>query len=129
MPRGPYKPDLSRSGWWLRQPRYIRYMMREMSAAFIGIYVLLLIAALTALSRGQVAYDSFLATAEGPVGIGFAVVALVFATYHTYTWFQVTPRAMPLVVRGKRVPGVVIIAAHWFGFIIVSAVLWLLVRF
>jgi len=129
MPRRPYKPDLSRSAWWLRQPRYIRYMMREMSAAFIGIYVLLLITGLYALSRGWDAYESFLATVEGPVGLAFAVVAILFATYHTYTWFQVTPRAMPLVFRGKRVPGAVIIAAHWLGFVIVSAALWLVVGY
>jgi fumarate reductase subunit C len=34
---------------------------------------------------------------------------------------------MPLMVGSKRVPGALIIAAHWFGFVVVSVALWLLV--
>jgi len=128
MSRRPYKPGISKSGWWLKRPRYIRYMMREMSAAFIGIYVLLLITGLYRLSQGEDAYDAFLAAAEGPVGLIFASIAIVFAIYHTYTWFQVTPRAMPLMYGARRVPGGLIVAAHWFGFFVVSGALWLLVR-
>ena len=127
MSRRPYIRELSKTGWWLKQPRYIRYMMREMSAAFIGSYVIMLIVGLLQLSRGEAAYGSFLAAAQGPLGLTFAVIILVFAIYHTYTWFQVTPKAMPLTLGGKPVPGAFIVAAHWFGFGVVSAALWLLV--
>jgi succinate dehydrogenase subunit C len=129
MSRRPYKPKLSKSGWWLKQPRYIRYMLREMSAAFIGIYVLLLITGLYTLSQGAGAYDTFLATVAGPVGLAFALITIAFAIYHTYTWFQVTPRAMPLMFGSKRVPGVFIVAAHWLGFVIASGALWLVVGY
>ncbi len=127
MSRRPYLREPSKSGWWLEQPRYIRYMAREMSALFIGIYALILIVGLFRLSQGEAAYAAFLATVEGPAGLIFAIVAFVFAVYHTYTWFQVTPKAMPLMFGGKRVPGAIIIAAHWFGLVVVSAALWLLV--
>lgn len=126
MSRRPYIRELSKTGWWLKQPRYVRYMAREMSALFIGIYVLILMAGLFGLSRGEAAYEAFLESAEGPAGLTFAVITLVFAIYHTYTWFQVTPKAMPLMIGRKRVPGTVIVAAHWFGFFVVSATLWLL---
>jgi len=33
---------------------------------------------------------------------------------------------MPLMFSGKRVPGALIVAAHWLGFAVVSVVLWLL---
>jgi succinate dehydrogenase subunit C len=127
MSRRPYLREPSKSGWWLEQPRYIRYMAREMSALFIGIYALILIVGLFRLSQGEAAYAAFLATVQGPAGLIFAIVAFVFAVYHTYTWFQVTPKAMPLMFGGKRVPGAIIIAAHWLGFVVVSAALWLLV--
>ena len=127
MSRRPYLREPSKTGWWLEQPRYIRYMAREMSALFIGIYALILIVGLFRLSQGEAAYAAFLATVEGPAGLIFAIVAFVFAVYHTYTWFQVTPKAMPLTFGGKRVPGAVIVAAHWFGFLVLSAALWLLV--
>ncbi len=127
MSRRPYIREPSKTGWWLARPRYIRYMMREISAVFIGIYVVVLIVGLLQLSKGEAAYDEFLATAEGPAGLIFAVFAILFAIYHTYTWFQVTPKAMPLTLGGKRVPDAFIIAAHWTGFIMVSSALWLLV--
>lgn len=128
MSRSPYPQKFSRAGWWLQQPRYVRYMMREISAAFIGAYALLLIVGLYRLSQGRAAYDNFLADAHGAAGQAFAAVTIVFALYHTYTWFQVTPRAMPLTYGSKRVPGALIIAAHWFGFIVASSALWLLVE-
>jgi len=125
MSRRPYIREFSKTGWWLKHPRYIRYMAREMSALFIGIYALILMAGLFELSRGEAAYEAFLEKAEGTVGLIFAVFAFAFAVYHTVTWFQVTPKAMPLMIGGKRIPGSFIVAAHWFGFIVVSAALWL----
>lgn len=124
MSRRPYIREISKSRWWLKQPRYIRYMLREMTAAFIGVYVLLLIVGLLRLSQGEAAYMAFLDSTKGSAGIAFAVITLFFAVYHTYTWFQVTPKAMPLTFAGKRVPGTYIVAAHWFGFVVLSLVLW-----
>ncbi len=126
MSRRPYVRELSKTGWWLKQPRYVRYMAREISALFVGIYVLILMAGLLGLSQGEAAYEDFLETAEGPVGLIFAIIAMTFAVYHTYTWFQVTPKAMPLMIGSKRIPGPFIVAAHWFGFVVVSVALWLL---
>jgi len=126
MSRRPYIRELSRTGWWLKQPRYVRYMAREMTALFIGLYVLILMAGLFALSKGEAAYAEFLESADGLVGLTFAVITMIFAIYHTFTWFQVTPKAMPLVIGGKRVPGAIIVGAHWAGFAVVSVALWLL---
>ncbi len=125
MSRRPYVREFSKTGWWLKQPRYVRYMAREISALFIGIYVFILMAGLFGLSRGEAAYEHFLEVAEGSVGLIFAVIAMAFAVYHTYTWFQVTPKAMPLMIGSNRVPGPFIVAAHWFGFVVVSVALWL----
>ena len=60
MSRRPYVRDLSKTGWWLNQPRYVRYMAREISALFVGIYVLILMAGLLGLSQGEAAYEDFL---------------------------------------------------------------------
>jgi fumarate reductase subunit C len=127
MSRRPFQQAPSRTGWWLRQARYTRYMMREVSSLFIGTYSLVLIVGLFRLAQGQVEYDAFLVNAKGTFGILFAVVTLLFSIYHTYTWFVVTPKAMPIVIAGKRLPGVAIIAGHWAGFFIASAIVWWLI--
>jgi len=124
MTRRPYLQKPQRFGWWFRQARYTRYMLREVSSLFIGAYTLVLIVGLYRLSQSQVAYESFLANAMGTFGMLFAIVALCFAIYHTYTWFVVTPKAMPIAIAGKRLPGAAIIAGHWAGFFIASALVW-----
>jgi fumarate reductase subunit C len=126
MSRRPFVREPSRTGWWLAQPRYVRYMLREISALFIGLYAIVLVIGLLQLSRGEAAYENYLALVQGPIGLAMAVVAMLFAVYHTYTWFQVTPKAMPLELAGKRIPGVFIVAAHWLGFFAISVALSLL---
>lgn len=127
MSRRPFIRETSKTRWWLTQPRYLRYMLREISALFIGLYAFGLIVGILQLSRGEVAYENYRAAVDGVGGLLFAGATFVFAIYHTHTWFQVTPKAMPLMLGGKRVHGVIIIAAHWVGFALVSAALWLLV--
>ena len=126
MTRRPYKRQLASTSWWLKHPRYIRYMLREFSALFIGIYILVLTVGLYRLSEGAEAYSSFLSAVGGLAGLGLAILTFIFAIYHSYTWFAVTPKAMPLRFAGKPVPAAVIVAAHWCGFIIISLILWLI---
>jgi len=129
MSRRPYIREVSATGWWLQQARYVRYMLREISSLFIGCYVLVLIVGLLQLARGEAAYEGYRSALTGTAGTLLGLLTLLFALYHSYTWFRVTPKAMPLMLRGKRVPGVIIIAAHWFGFLVLAAVMcWLVTR-
>jgi len=123
----PYIRPVSTTRWWLSEGRYFRYMMRELSSLFIGAFTILLIFGLYQLSQGQAQFESFTAKLMGPAGTAFIFVTFLFSIYHTYTWFQVTPKAMPIALAGKRLPGFVIVATHWLGFVLVTAALWLLV--
>ncbi len=120
MIRRPYIRPMSRYSWWLSQPRYVRYMLREVSAAFIGAYILMLIVGLLRLSQGPAVYESFLTAVLSPAGVAFSLIAFVFAVYHSVTWFGVTPKAMPLRVGGKGVPKAIIVGAHWLGWTVAS---------
>jgi fumarate reductase subunit C len=50
-------------------------------------------------------------------------VALAFTIFHTVTWFAVTPQAMALKLRGRRVPGLAIAGGLYVAWFVVSAVL------
>ena len=126
MSRRPYVRHFSTTGWWLSEGRYFRYMMRELSSLFIGAYTIVLIVGLYRLTQGAVEFEAFMARLLGPAGTVFSLVTFCFALYNTYTWFQVTPKAMPLVVAGKRIPSAVIVGAHWLVFVVASAVIWFL---
>lgn len=126
MSRKPYRRPVSASSWWLAQPRYIRYMAREASCIFIGAYTGVIVVGLMRLSQGAAAWDGFLEALQGPASVAFHLLALAFALYHTTTWFNVTPQAMPVQIGEARLPGSVIIGAHYAGWAVVSALVFYL---
>jgi fumarate reductase subunit C len=91
--RKPYVRPMA--GWWRRNPFYVRYMLREASSAFISIYALLLLWGLWALRDGANAYDAWRSALRDPAMVLFHLAAVVFASYHAYTWWKVAPKTMP----------------------------------
>jgi fumarate reductase subunit C len=45
---------------------------------------------------------------------------LAFAAYHTITWFALTPKAMPLMARGRPVSPWLIVSAHYAVWAVIS---------
>jgi fumarate reductase subunit C len=121
MSRRPYVRKVERS-WWLQHPRYIVYMIRELTSLFVGLYCALLVVGLVRLSQGHAAWDGFVAAFSSPAGVAVQFLCLVFAIYHSVTWFALTPKAMPLMMKGEPVPGIVIVGAHYVAWAAVSAV-------
>jgi fumarate reductase subunit C len=121
MSRRPYVRKVERS-WWLQHPRYVVYMIRELTSLFVGLYCVLLAIGLVRLAQGQAAWDGFVAAFSSPPGVVFQLLCLAFAIYHSVTWFALTPKAMPLVVNGEPVPGKLIIGAHYVAWAAVSFV-------
>lgn len=94
--RHPYVRPVPASEWVFRHPRYVRYMVREFSCLFIGGWTALMVWGLKALSEGPAAWAAFLQLLKSPAGIVFQLLTLAFALYHSVTWFNLTPKALPL---------------------------------
>ncbi len=116
----PYVREVSRYGWFLRNPRYRRYMAREVTCVFIGLHALILLVALKRLSEGREAWGAFLHNLTGPAGVVLQLVILAFAVYHSTSWFNVTPKAMPVQIGEQFLPGAVIIGAHYAAWLIAT---------
>ena len=115
--------------WWLRKRSYFVFVMRELSSIFVAWFVLFLLVMITAVGRGGSSYESFLDVAAHPVVVAINVVASAFLVLHLVTWFALTPQAIVVEVRGRRVPGSVILASQYVGLAAVSAfVVWLATR-
>ncbi len=121
MSRGPFIRTVSTTRWWLAQPRYIRYMAREVSCVLIGAYTVVVVVGLVRLSEGAASWNAFIEALQAPASVAFHLLALAFALYHTTTWFNVTPKAMPVQFGEANLPGGVIIGAHYAGWALVSA--------
>jgi fumarate reductase subunit C len=115
--------------WWTRKASYLVFVLRELSSLFVAWLVLYLLLLVRAVGRGEEAYDEFLDRATSPWLVVLNVVAMAFLVLHTITWFSLTPKAMVIVVGGRRVPSAAIIGALYAALAVVSAsVYWLVTR-
>ena len=117
------------SGWWRRDPFYLRYMLRESSALLLAIYTVILLVGLFRLTQGPAAYSAWFAALTHPLAILFHWLALLTVGYHAYTWWKVMPKTMPMLqVGGKRVPETALSAVGWGATVVVSVLVYALVR-
>jgi len=119
MSRKPYVREAT-SEWIFRHPRYLRYMVREFSCLFIGGWTLMMVWGLRQLAEGPQAWAAFLEALRSPASVGFHLVALAFAAYHSVTWFNLTPKALPLQVGEEFVPDGAIAGAHFGAWAVLS---------
>ena len=123
--RKPFVRD-ARWEWITRHPRYLRYLAREFSCLFIGAWTLMLVCAIARLSEGPEAWAAFLEGLKSPLIVAFHLISLAFAVYHSITWFQLTPKALPLQLGEKFLPDGVISGAHFGAWAVLSlAILYL----
>jgi len=102
------------SGWWLKNPFYIRYMIRESTSVFVTIYALYLLCGLARLATGAGAWYGWLEELTSPALVVFHLIAMAAALYHTVTWFKVSPKVTPpLYFGGNRISDRTITATQY----------------
>lgn len=112
------------AGWYRRNPRFAKYLLREGTAVFLAIYAVILMWGLAALGGGPESYQGWLAFLQSPLAILLHLLILAAACYHTYTWFEVAPKAAPpLELGGKRLPDQAIVGGGLATFALVSLVI------
>jgi fumarate reductase subunit C len=115
--------------WWLKDRAYVKFVVRELTSVFVAFFALLYLWQLRALARGPDAYAQFLARLQTPFFLTVDIVALVFVLFHTITWFNLTPTAMVVRVRGKRVPGGIVAGSNYLVWVVVSGIVgWIFTR-
>ena len=115
--------------WWLRRRSYVAFILRELSSLFVAWSVVFVLLLVRAVGNGPSSYADFLDWADTPWVVLLNVVSLAFIVYHSVTWFQLTPKAMVVRVRGRRVPAAAIAGSAFAGWVVVSLfVAWLLLR-
>lgn len=119
--RKPYVRAMT-PAWITRHPRYVRYILRELSCLFIGGWTLMMVWGLGRLAQGPAAWEAFLEALRSPVSIVLHVLALGFAVYHSVTWFRLTPKALPVQRGAEFVPDAVISGAHYLAWGVLSLV-------
>ena len=115
--------------WWLKNPAYTKFVLRELTSVFVTFFAMLYLWQLRAVAEGPDAYARFLARLKTPPFLILDAVAFLFVLFHTITWFNLTPTAMVVRVRGKRVPDRIVAGSNYVVWVIVSGIVaWIFTR-
>ena len=106
--------------WWLPNRSYIGFVLRELTSVFVAFFAVVSLWQLRALAQGPDAYVQFLARLRTPRFLALDTVAFLFVLFHAITWFNLTPKAMVVRLRGKRVPDWVIVGQNYVAWLVLS---------
>lgn len=121
--RRPYVRPMQ--GWWRRDPFFMVYMARELTAFAVLAYSIVLVVGVVRLSQGEAAWNGWLTALQSPLAILLHLVILVSMAIHAKSWFEIMPKTMPLMfVGGQRVAGSTITRAGWAATIVASIALF-----
>jgi fumarate reductase subunit C len=112
--------------WWLTNRSYFLFMLRELSSVFIALFLVVYLCQIYQLSQGPDAYSAFTQKLSSPGWILFHFVALLFALYHSITWFQSSAVVLPLHIGERSVSRQVVFALHVAAWLIVSVIVLVL---
>lgn len=108
--------------WWLRQRSYLLFMIREFTSVFIGGYCVFVLIFMYKLDQGPEVYGGIIDCLSSPLSIVLHIVALIFAIYHSLTWFNLTPQVLVLRIGEEKIPTFLISGAGIVAWLLLSAV-------
>lgn len=115
--------------WWLKRLPYVLFIVRESTALFVGLYCILLLFFLYTLGQGERAYQAMLAFLRSAPLVTLHVIVLLFALYHSVTWFHLAPKAIVIPRGEEQVPESLIAGASYAAWVALSAILyWIIAR-
>ena len=112
-------------GWWRRDPFFVRYMIREVTALAVLVYAIVLAFGVVRLSQGEAAWNGWLAALRSPGAILVHLVLLVSFAVHAKSWFEIMPKTMPIMYAGgQRVEGSTITRTGLIATVVASIILF-----
>ena len=118
---GPYPRQRSNT-WFLARWPYRIFLLRELSAVFLAMYMVLLLLLVTRVHGGASAFDGYARTLRSPLLLAANTVAMLFALLHSVTWFQAVPKGFPLRRGEQKIPPLLLIGANYIAMLALTAI-------
>ncbi len=114
--------------WWLKQRSYFLFMIRELSSVFIGLFLVVFLIQIYQLGEGQESYMAFVQKLRSPGWIIFHIVALLFALFHSITWFKSSSVVLQLKLGGREFSRGLVTWLHIGAWFVISVIIfWLFI--
>ncbi len=90
--------------WFTQRRGYRWFMAREATSVFLAGYLVYLIVWMYRLGQGPEEFAAAIDGSRHPLTVAMHVVALMAALFHSITWFNLTPKIMPIYIGEDRIP-------------------------
>ena len=90
--------------WFTQRRGYRWFMAREATSVFLAGYLVYLIVWMYRLGQGPEGFAVAIDGSRHPLTVAMHVVALMAALFHSITWFNLTPKIMPMYIGEDRIP-------------------------
>lgn len=115
--------------WWLARWKYLKFIVREASSVFVAWTVIITLLQIRAVAQGPARYAGFEKWLQSPLLLALSALSFFFVLFHAVTWFNLSPKAMVIRVRGKRLPDLAVAAPIYVAWVVISAaVAWIILR-
>jgi fumarate reductase subunit C len=120
-----YRSEMS-SSWWLKKRSYFLFMLREFSSVFIAIFLVVFLIQIYQLTSGPEDYAAFVRKLSSAGWLVFNLIALLFALYHSITWFYSSAIVLPLRIGERELPRNLFVALNVGALAVISFVILVL---
>jgi fumarate reductase subunit C len=122
----PAYPWRQPGNWYLKNKRYFAYMVRELTAVFAALWVIMFLIQIPAMGAGAqnlVAHGSWLYFVHSTEWVLFSVIAFFFVGYHAITWFKLMGTVMWMRFSREPVPAKLIVTTMFLAWAAVSVII------
>ena len=127
------RPDISRlyhphmpTVWWFKKWNYFWFLLRELTSVFIAVFLVVYLFQIYHITQGADAYAEFAGQFKSAGWIAFHLAALIFAVYHSVTWFKTAAVILSPRLGGWVMPPWMVVGLHIAAWLAVSAIILIL---
>ncbi len=113
-----YRPALPAT-WWLRNRRYMLFVLRELTAVPITLWLISLLAEIARLRGGQAGYYAYVS----PRYVIFSLLCLAFALLHSITWLTISGLILRVPLGERDLDPRIVTAANFALWIVATIVI------
>jgi fumarate reductase subunit C len=126
-----YQPNVYRERmpifWWVSRLAHIRFITRELTSVFVASFAIELLFLVRDVYAGPQAYALFVVWLQTPLSLALHGVGFLFVVFHSFTWFNLAPKAMVIRVGTIRIPDMAIVVGNFLGWIVFSLLIaWII---
>ncbi|MGP1928572.1 MAG: fumarate reductase subunit FrdC [Arsenophonus sp. NC-WZS1-MAG3] len=99
--------------WWQQIEFYRFYVIREATAIPQIWFSLVVLYGVCSLTAGGESWSNYISFLDNPIVLLINIFTLIATLFHTKTWFELTPKAINIIIKNKKIAQETIVKLLW----------------